>query len=121
MYKTNDNAYIFITTDPLGRKITLKSTTWDYHIINRRPELIGQENVIKSIIEDPKFILPDPEENRERYYDIVHLTSMGKIKPVMVVVEHINETGDICTAMVKSTMKDTTERGIIYERPKRTY
>ncbi|SFA56113.1 hypothetical protein SAMN05192569_10697 [Parageobacillus thermantarcticus] len=114
--------YIFTTTDPLGRMVALKQTTWNMHVIDGdhyRPEFIGQEETIKGIIEDPKFIVKDPIENRERYYDIVHLTSNNKIKPVMVVVDHSTDIGDVCTIFSISRMRETGERGIIYVRPKR--
>lgn len=119
--KEKNNEYIFTTTDPLGRFVTLKASTWNSHVIdgdNYRPEFIEQEQQIKDLIEDPKFIVPDPKENRERYYDLVHLTSNDKIKPVMVVVDHSNDTSDVCTIFSMSNMKDTGERGFVYVRPK---
>jgi len=54
--------YIFITEDPLGREVRLKSTTWNYHIVggdHTREEFIGQEDMVKSVIQDPCFILPN--------------------------------------------------------------
>lgn len=112
---------IFSTTDPLGRQVVLKSSTWNMHIIdgdNLRPELEGQEENIKTVIEDPKFIIPDPIENRERYIDIIHFTSTDKIKPVMIVVDHSSNTGDVCTVFPQSRMRDTAKEGFIYVRPK---
>jgi hypothetical protein len=118
--KGQSGEYIFKTTDPLGRNVTLKSSTWNIHVIegdNYRPEFVEQEETIKGVIEDPKFIVNDPIENRERYYDIVHLTSVDKIKPVMIAVDHSSDTGDVCTVFAQSRMKETGERGIVYVRP----
>lgn len=119
----NEPPIIFAATDPLGRSVILKQTTWNMHIINGdnyRPELEGQEVKIKDVVEDPKFIVEDPIDNRERYYDLVYLTSINQFKPVMVVVDHSHSTGDICTVFVQSRLRNEPgERGIIYERPKR--
>lgn len=112
---------VFSTVDSCNRIVNLKTSTWDMHIINGdnyRPEFIGQEKMIESIIKAPSIILPDPIPKRERYYDLVYNTNTGKIKPVLVVVDHSTIPGDVVTAMTKSTMKDSDERGVIYVRPK---
>lgn len=123
--KNSDKAnpeVVFTTTDPLGRMVQLKQTTWDGHIVggdHNRVELVGQENVIRGIIEDPSYIVPDPSSaSKQRYYDLRHLSTNNKIKPIMVVVDHSTSTGDVCTALVISRMTDTGERGITYVRNK---
>lgn len=91
---------VFSTTDPLGNTVQLKTSTWNMHVLDGdhyRPEFIGQEEVIKRVIEDPQFIIPDVKENRQRYYGLVHLTTNNKIKPVKVVVDHSTSPSDICT------------------------
>ncbi|HFJ9435818.1 TPA: hypothetical protein ACGC1O_005168 [Bacillus cereus] len=119
---TINTPLVFTTTDPLGRTITLKDSTWNRHVIDgdhQRPELKEQEELVKGVLEDPKFIVKDEMENRERYYDIVHLTSTNKIKPLMIAVDHSSSTGDVCTVFVQSRMRETGERGVIYVRPKK--
>jgi hypothetical protein len=114
---------VFQTTDPLGRSVQLKESTWNMHVIDgdhQRPELIGQEEAIRQVIEDPAFIVKDPNPDRARYYDLVHLTSNNKIRPVMIAVDHSSSTGDICTVFVQSKMRETGERGFEYVRPKKS-
>ncbi|MBA4601868.1 hypothetical protein [Thermoactinomyces mirandus] len=120
---TSDIPIVFTATDPINRTVILKQTTWDMHIIdgdNYRLELKDQEETVKDVVEDPKFIIRDPIDNRERYYDLVYLSSINKIKPLLVVVDHLYSTGDICTIFVQSRLRDEPgEREIIYERPKK--
>lgn len=115
---TNSTEIKFSTTDPMGRIVVMKSSTFDGHIIgdNNRVEFIGQEDKLKRIIENPTIIIKDPKENRERYYDIIQLDSTTKIKPIMVVVEHSTEQSEVVTAIRKSSMTDTNERGVVYAR-----
>lgn len=119
---TPETPLIFTTTDPMGRTVQLKQSTWEMHVIggdHNRKELIGQEKVVEAIIANPKYIVPDVDnETRERYYDLAYLSSINKIKPVMVVVDYANSTGDVCTIFVQSRMRETGERGIVYERKK---
>lgn len=114
----DETVYKFTATDPLGRVVLLKQNTFDLHIIaeGNRPEFEGQEDKIKRIIENPTIIIKDPMENRERFYDIIQLDTTNKIKPVMVVVDFSTDQGDIVTAMRKSSMSDTDERGVVYAR-----
>jgi len=120
--QTPETPLIFKTTDPLGRTVQLKQSTWEMHVTggdHQRKELIGQEKVVEGIIASPAFIVPDVDyDTRERYYDLVYLGSINKFKTVMVVVDHANSTGDVCTVFAQSRMRETGERGIIYERKK---
>ncbi len=108
----------FTATDPLGRIVVLKESTFDIHIVGEgnRIEFVGQEDKLKRIIERPAIIVNDPMDNRERYYDIISLDTTTGIKPIMVVVDHSTEQGDVVTAVRKSRMSDSNERGVVYER-----
>ncbi|WP_162105635.1 hypothetical protein [Bacillus subtilis] len=122
------NDYIFSTTDPLGREVKLKSTTWHMHITggdHQRTQFIGQEEVIKSIIKDPYIILPnnieDEEDTRQKYVELAHLPGFNSLKAVVVVVDHKDETsGDVVTVMPKSSLKSEKTGGAIYVRSKAT-
>jgi hypothetical protein len=113
---------VFTTTDPMGRMVKLKQSTWDMHVVNgdhQRIEFIGQEQLVKDVISDPTFIVPDAEiGTRERYYDLAYFSNTGKLRPVMVVVDHDMDTGDVCTLFTQSRMRETGERGIVYARKK---
>lgn len=119
MSETSSNApNVFTTTDPLGRVVVMKESTFTFHILGdgNRAEFKGQEEKLKKVIENPAIIVKDPMDTRERYYDIISLSTTNKIKPVMIVVDHSTEQGDVVTAMRKSSMTDFTERGVVYER-----
>ncbi len=52
------------------------------HVIDedhQRPELIGQEEAMQQVIEDPAFIVKDPNPGRIRYYNLIPLSSTNKI------------------------------------------
>lgn len=116
---STDETLIFKTTDPMGRTVQMKRSTWEQHIVggdHDRKEFLGQEKLIEQVISDPVLIINDPIEKRERYYDLALLNTIGKIKPIMVIVDHSHETGDVVTSVIKSTLKDTVERGVVYDR-----
>lgn len=124
--KTNTD-YIFITKDPFGKEVRLKSTTWNYHITggdHTREEFIGQEETIKSVIQDPCFILPnnpeDKNDTRQKYIDLVQLPKFKSLKALVVIVDHKNEEyGNVVTIIAKSRLNQETG-GAIYVRPKST-
>jgi len=122
---TNSGDYIFSTTDPFGKKVRLKSTTWQYHITggdHTGKEFINQEDVIRDVISDPGIILPnnpdDENDTRQKYIDIVQLPEFKSLKALVVVVDHENDTyGDVVTVMAKARLNQETG-GAIYVRPK---
>ncbi|KHF27290.1 hypothetical protein LR68_03891 [Anoxybacillus sp. BCO1] len=122
-----DGDYIFITKDPFGKEIRLKSTTWNYHIIggdHTREEFVGQEEMIKGVIQDPCFILPNNPENqndtRQKYIDLVRLPKFQSLKALVVIVDHQNvEYGDVVTVIAKNRLNQEIGSAI-YVRPKST-
>nr|WP_231428482.1 hypothetical protein [Bacillus sp. (in: firmicutes)] len=126
----SNTEYKFVTTDPLGKEVRLKSSTWDNHITGgdhpERSELLNQEEVIKSVIEDPKFIFHDhttPQgHERYKYFDVVELSTTSKLKFLRVVVEFDKDhtsTGHVVTTIAQSRISQSTEGGAYYVRPKR--
>ncbi|PJW17159.1 hypothetical protein CV944_10485 [Geobacillus sp. WSUCF-018B] len=119
--------YAFGCEDPLGREVRLKSTTWNYHIVggdHTREEFIGQEDMVKSVIQDPCFILPnnpdDQHDTRQKYIDLVQLPKFKSLKALVVIVDHEDEAyGDVVTVIAKSRLNQETG-GAIYVRPKFT-
>lgn len=121
--------FIFTTTDPLGRIVTLKSSTWNYHITdgdNNRKEFIGQEETMHDVVVDPAFILPDdpddPENKKERYIDLVMLPEFNSLKALVVIVDHSSsDNGDVVTIIAKQRLnQESTRGGALYVRPKST-
>lgn len=120
--------YIFSTTDPLGRTVRLKLTTWNYHITSgdhSRTEFNGEEELIRSVIEDPGFILnnnPDDENcTRQKYIDLVDLKAFTSLKNLVIVVDHEHEIGDIVTIIAKSKVnQESTKGGVFYARNQTT-
>ncbi|OEF99399.1 hypothetical protein BHF71_02100 [Vulcanibacillus modesticaldus] len=127
--KYGENEYIFTTTDPIGREIRLKSSTFYKHITggdHERTEFIGEEETIKKVIEDPKYILPDDpfdsSNTRERYIDLIDLRSFNTLKVLVVIVDHgTNDYGDIVTIMAKSRLnQESIKGGAVYVRTNKT-
>ncbi|TEX16551.1 hypothetical protein [Bacillus cereus] len=118
--------YIFTTQDPLGRKVQLKSGTWNFHITggdHHRTEFAGQEQLIQDIIKDPSFIIDnsdEPNSTRQKYIDLAKLPGASTLRSVVVIVDHSNEEcGDIVTVMGKKNLNQETG-GVRYVRPKST-
>lgn len=131
MSKSNNGTngeYIFITQDPHGREVRLKSSTWDMHVTggdHNRTEFDGEEETVKKIIEDPYYIIDnkpdDPDSTRQKYLDFVVLDAFENIKNVTVVVDHEKEEySDVVTVMAKSRVNDSTKGGAYYVRGKST-
>lgn len=126
----NTGEYIFSTTDPFGKEVRLKSSTWYGHIISGdhdRLALEGEIDTIKNVINNPYYILSnnphDPNDTRQKYLDIVQLQNYTALKNLLVVVDHQNSNfGDIVTIIPKNTLKqESTEGGPIYVRGKSTF
>ncbi|HHW07479.1 MAG TPA: hypothetical protein GXX34_08150 [Clostridia bacterium] len=123
----NKPEIIFSTTDPLGRTVQLKATTWYNHITgghHKRIELVGQENTVKEVIEDPAFILPnnpeDVSDTRQKYVDLVTLPHLKRLTYLVVVVDYntTDGSGDVVTVIPKKKIQESVEGGIIYVRAK---
>ncbi|WP_242280678.1 hypothetical protein [Bacillus cereus group sp. BfR-BA-01347] len=128
---SSSSDYKFSTTDPLGKEIRLKSSTWENHITGgdhpERIELLDQEVVVKDVIEDPKYIYHDhttPEgHERYRYVDLVELSTTNKLKYLRVIVEYDKDNtnvGHVVTTIAQSRVSQSTEGGAYYVRPKRS-
>lgn len=123
--KDEKGEHIIITPDPFGREIRFKDATWNYHVVggdHARTEFIGQEKVVERVLSDPGIIIRDEEhETREKYLDLVHLTTMTRFKVVVIVVDHKNpEFGDVVSMWPEKTIKQSSEGGIIYVRGQRS-
>lgn len=106
---------VFLTADPLNRSVYLKEETLKNHIVggdNQRPEVTPE--IIKSTIENPAYIINDPIKDRERYYSLDYSPYLGKLKSFQVIVEHSKDSGDVVTAMYKTSIGSETGE-IIYD------
>jgi len=121
--------YIFTTTDPLGSEVRLKSSTWYNHIIGRdndRFQLKDNIDIIKKIIEDPYFILPNnpdvPNSTKQKYIDIVNMEQYSSLMNIVIVAEdHAEGFKDIATVIPKKRLtQESTKGGVLYDRSKST-
>ena len=58
--------FVLDVRDPLGRRITLTPETWDHHV-QRRPELRGSVDFVKTAVMEPDFTIRTPD-GANRYY-----------------------------------------------------
>ncbi len=51
---------VFTAQDYIGNQVVLYQQTWDVHICapDNHPQMLGYENLVKSIIEDPYLVHP---------------------------------------------------------------
>lgn len=111
---------MFTSTDPLGRKVSLTTKTWNIHIMPQHTELYKQERLVQRTIEDPEIILKHEKiENRENYYRLCSLPGVNCASILKVIVEHSTDTSDIITAyaITSTNTQALNKRGVVYERP----
>jgi len=115
---TNSNI-IWTANDPLGKTIQLKESTFNEHIINEnnRTEFIGKENLLKQIIERPRFILPDKtyKDSRYVYCDLQYMDTLNGVFFIDVVVDYSTYPNDLVTAISCRTIPRLETRRIIYD------
>lgn len=114
----NSIEFIFEETDPLGRKVVLKSTTWDEHIKDRHPEK-GVDD-IKLNISNPQIIIKDNEHtDREVYLRYVINNNKLYTNKTVVAFEEKSENGEVVTNYTLRKINQTvTEGGVIYDSSK---
>ena len=116
-HKETDD-YLFTTTDPEGRKISLKKSTFADHIITSHQEI--SPLIIKHCIENPHLSHQDKNhENRINYRRLLkeypdpkahHMTT------IKTVVEKTVEGYEIVTAHLISDLKNEIAKGgFIYD------
>jgi hypothetical protein len=123
------NNFIFVTTDPLGRRVSLKADTWVNHIKEKHGEDISIPELIKSNIEQPRYIIQNvkPEydgsdvlivdPNRQDYYDLIPGDERFYILKTIVEFSNENENvGTIVTTyLLRRANEIKTTGGIVYD------
>ena len=121
--------YIFTTTDPLGSEVRLKSSTWYNHITGRdndRYQLKDNIDIIKQIVEDPYYILPNnpnvSNDTKQKYIDIVNMEHYSSLMNIVIVAEDDDEGfKDIATIIPKKRLnQESTKGGVLYVRGEST-
>lgn len=118
MENSIDNEYIFSTTDPLGRDIILKQSTWDYHMKDRHGE-DGIQN-IKINLEMPAYITKNisettSEHNRNCYFRLINLNDKFYFQKTVVEFKE-GSSGEVVTSHI--LRKSEKGGGIIYDSSK---
>lgn len=117
-----DNEHIFSTTDPLGRDIILKQSTWDEHIKDRHGEE-GIEN-IKINLEMPNYITENvgkvtSEYDRNCFFRLINLNSNFYMQKTVVEFKENSSFGEVVTSHVmRKITSNINEGGIIYDSSK---
>jgi len=127
------NNDMFTVTDPLGRGVVLKSSTWHDKIIAAG----GHQDVgiyldeIRELASNPYYILNDlildpknpevdiPHPSRQEYVDLIPSKTKPRFVGLKIVVDHSTDPGEIVTAHLFKKISDLrTEGGIVYVRPR---
>ena len=116
---TTSNGYIFEQIDPLGRKIVLKSSTWDEHIKDRHEE--KDIICIAKNIRKPNIIIKNNKETTstaERHIYMGYTTCDNKLYNIKTVVEFkpLSGHGEVVTNYIlRKINENILEGGIIYD------
>lgn len=120
---------MFTVTDPLGKKVTLKASTWERHITVEHPEMLLYFEELKNLIRDPYYIIPDliedpnrpgqkvAHETKQEYFDVIPGKHSSRFTYIRAIVDHSTNPGEIVTALVSSKGPIGTG-GVLYVRPK---
>jgi hypothetical protein len=123
------NKVLFTTTDPLGRRVSLKNDTWSAHILTKHDEVTVE--VIKNNIEKPRYICINvkPEfdgsdklivdETRYDYIDLI-IGGNARLYALKTIVEFCEPgEGTIVTNYVLRRANEIkTTGGVIYDSQK---
>lgn len=105
---------LFVTKDPLGRKVILPKKVWEEHIIIRHPEFVNQVKGVKQAIENPGVISSSSrKETRDIYYRLGAVKKYPKLY-VTVIVEFTRGVGEIKTAHLSSDISFPGSGGFKY-------
>lgn len=112
---------VFMATNKFGTKVILEKSRFDDHIIHPtfgHVELIGNEDVIKNTIENPRLIFQSAQFPTTWIYVGKGFNSINPKMDVATVVNHTSqEFGYITTSMLRGKGKVKTEGAkIIYDQ-----
>ena len=113
--KKSDIELIFETADPLDNIIFLPYDTWHNKIVIGHPEMLGEEKLVQTVVEEPIGIYPDKDhpQNTNIYiyeHEDIILETYGKYVKVAV-----DTSGRIRTSYLVSTSRQNTQP--IYLKP----
>jgi hypothetical protein len=121
--KYADRPLVWITQDThhLKNDVQLKQATYDIHVINegKRKELVGEENTLKAVVENPTYIWKDRNHNtRIHYGGIRRLMGNSKTRWINITVDTAENPPDVCTIISQSRPNNIDEEDLIYDSTK---
>ena len=109
--------YIIETVDPLNQFVYLTAERFDDHIFPEHPNLVGEEDTIKAIVEDPEVIVPDKDfDSTQNYYGRHGKIIISSSNKYLKVVVDRELGGQIVTAYTTNCISEKTDP--IYEKQK---
>lgn len=119
----SEESYIWIIDTPIQSAVALTVETKETHIEgDHSDDLVRMQtfDMLPGIISQPRFIYLDQnhEQNKRlRYCDTVHVSEIGHLQTLVVVVDTDREPNEVVTWMVKSNTKQekTGEGRILYD------
>ncbi len=112
----------FNVTDPKGRSVLLKKSTWEYKIQAEHPEV--SIDVLERLVRNPYYILRDLTQSeeahptREEYVDLIPSPIETSLVIIRAIIDHATVPGEVVTVFISSKTKGlSTQGGIIYVRP----
>jgi len=110
---------VWITKDYESIEAQFKEHTFYIHVLGekQRLEFIGEENTLKRIVEQPRFVLHDKDKpDRIVCVDLCYLPKLNGIYWVGVYIEKDRRPRDVATVI--ATRKIPKTGGIIYDSTK---
>ncbi|MCZ7584975.1 MAG: PBECR2 nuclease fold domain-containing protein [Deltaproteobacteria bacterium] len=93
----------FTERTPLGRHVRLSSVQWT-HILERHPEMAGQQEKFTETLREPEAVLYDRDEENYQYLKRFRQSPVTD-KFLLLVVRHLNGDGFVITAFFVSRVR----------------
>lgn len=105
---------MFITTDPLNRKVNCSSDTWIEHIVSGHVIMNDNIDTVKSTIENPEVIFQSNQTPiRDVYFSKTESTYSPLFTKVVVEFNSSNDTGEVISAWPQKDISGGIDSGVI--------
>ena len=114
-----EEGVVFSTTDPWDVPVVLSKATWDAHIVERHPEMSGNELSVQKTIEKPEVVYRSSWNTDAKIFLSREGGSTYPHLYTRVVVGYAGDDGgNVETALFSKTISSVKAGELLYVKPK---
>lgn len=115
----SDGGFVFSATDPWDASVVLTKATWEVHIVERHPEMAGNEFAVQKTIEKPEAVYRSSWNPDAKIFLSRETESTYPRLYTRVVVGYVDDSaGYVETAMFSKTIGGVKAGELLYVKPK---